>query len=1302
MHPIPPISAAAIRLALAIALVAGGMVAGAAEVADTKFNVARGFFETPFLLEITTATSGAQIRFTTDGSAPDLSNGQDYTGPFAINRTTVVRAAAFKDGLDPTNVDTNSYIFLDDVIRQTGSGMPADWGEHGNFDTEPNNLPPGPYAADYAMDPDVVDHLDYASTIKDDLRAIPTLSVSLHPAALFSSEIVATDGMGTVTESRGIYPIGKGFERAASAELILPDGSSGFQIDCSIEVQGASSTDRWKTDKLSMRLKFKSPYGPSELDYPLFGDDATDSINTVILDATNQQAWTHPDPLQQPRAQYIRDQLVGDYQNATGGIAPHGRYAHLYLDGIYWGMYWMHEFVDEAFTVAYRGGDKDDYDVLRHRADNVVSGNADGFAALLDAVGEDLTVAANYGAVADLLDIDGFADYILINFYAGNGDWAFQNWNASYHRIDPARKWLFHNWDAEKTFQFATDDVTEADDTDSPTHIHQRLLANDEYRLAFADRVHKHLFNGGILTPTAAAATYLDRLSQIDRAVVGESARWGDNRNPADPPFTRATWAAERDRLLADYFPARTGNVLAQMQADGLYPVVATPTFNQHGGAVAPGFALVITDPSGIGQVYYTDDGSDPRDPGGAESASANAGVALTVNTSVRVKARVRASGGEWSALTDAVFTVGGALADLRVTEIMFNPADPSGDEVAAGFDDADLFEYIELRNTGASPIELEGITFTDGVMFTFGADVLGAGDRIVVVNDFAAFEERYGVGAASVAGEFGGSLSNSGERLSLTGAFGEPVQGFSYDDDWHPTTDGGGHSLVIVDDGAALSAWNTAGGWRASTFSAGSPGSAESAPPAIRITEIHYRPASASDGEKGAGFSGRDGFEFVELRNVGSTPVDLAGFMFSEAVDFTFPTLVLGSGAFAVVVADSGAFAERYGGGATVAGAFTDGSLADSGERIVLSGAAGEVIHDFEYSDGWYPATDGPGASLVVVDDALPTHRWSESSQWRASSLLHGSPGGVDPAPTASPIRISELMFNPPEPSSAEMDAGFNDKDQFEFIELVNIGSTVVDLLNYELVGAVILTFKNFTLDPGERAVVVRDENAFRERYGPLVAVIDEYNGGLSNDFEEVILRDSLGGIVLQFTYEGDWYAAADGGGRSLTIIDPLAHPVFWREKDGWRPGGAVGGSPGLSPDPFFSWVWGEFSDSEALDPSQSAPGVDAEGDGLINLFEFAFNTNPERAGERGYFESAIEIDGEYYLAVTYRMNASADTAITAHFSSDLKSWTIADPQFDLYISDVAADGTPRVTIIDTVPMSASEKRFVRLLVSR
>ncbi len=87
-------------------------------VADTKFSVDRGFFEAPFTVEITTDTTGAQIRYTLDSSLPTATHGNVYTNPLRIETTTVLRAAAFKSGYEPTNVDTHTYLFLEDVLRQ--------------------------------------------------------------------------------------------------------------------------------------------------------------------------------------------------------------------------------------------------------------------------------------------------------------------------------------------------------------------------------------------------------------------------------------------------------------------------------------------------------------------------------------------------------------------------------------------------------------------------------------------------------------------------------------------------------------------------------------------------------------------------------------------------------------------------------------------------------------------------------------------------------------------------------------------------------------------------------------------------------------------------------------------------------------------------------------------------------------------------------------------------------------------------------------------------------------------------------
>ena len=99
-------------------------------VADTKFSNDRGFYTAAFSLSITCATPGVTIRYTTNGTAPTATTGLIYSTPISIAATKVVRAAAYKTGLLPSDVDAQTYLFLDDVIQQPdgvapGPGWPA-------------------------------------------------------------------------------------------------------------------------------------------------------------------------------------------------------------------------------------------------------------------------------------------------------------------------------------------------------------------------------------------------------------------------------------------------------------------------------------------------------------------------------------------------------------------------------------------------------------------------------------------------------------------------------------------------------------------------------------------------------------------------------------------------------------------------------------------------------------------------------------------------------------------------------------------------------------------------------------------------------------------------------------------------------------------------------------------------------------------------------------------------------------------------------------------------------------------------
>src|SRR6185437_4403440 len=183
-----------------------------------------------------------------------------------------------------------------------------------------------------------------------------------------------------------------------------------------IQIQGGTSDDRWKQDKLSFRVKFSGDYGPTKLDFPLFTDPLFDNgaateFNTFILDSESNNVWTHPDNTQQSRATYVQDQFVADLQNLAGGTSVHGTYVHLYIDGLYWGVYYLHERPDDAFAESYLGGDKEDYDILKHNATTAVNNSTTAvpdYAAFLNTVRQDLSVPANYQAVANQLDLKNF------------------------------------------------------------------------------------------------------------------------------------------------------------------------------------------------------------------------------------------------------------------------------------------------------------------------------------------------------------------------------------------------------------------------------------------------------------------------------------------------------------------------------------------------------------------------------------------------------------------------------------------------------------------------------------------------------------------------------------------------------------------------------------------------------------------------------------------------------------------------------------------------------------------------------
>lgn len=547
------------------------------------FSGDHGFYDAPFTLEMISNDSGGSIVYTLDGSTPDLSNGIVYSQGITIDTTRVVRSRVVKEGaLSP--IATSTFIFADKVKNQSSlpEGYPSNWG---SFSSISGNAP-----ADYGMDPDICNATTYKAEIVPALKDIPTISLVTDKGNFFSLSTDPVTGGIYIHTDPPTGGLGEDWERPVSAEYILADGSHGFQMDCGIRTQGGHSRVPEKNPKHSFRLVFRGEYGAKKLNYDLFGESATSSFNSIVLRAGFNQTWLHWDDGQREKAQYITDSWAKDTYMKMGHIAAHNKFVHLYINGLYWGLYNLCERMDDDFMDYYLDGDSEDFDVIKDYAE-VAEGNSDAWDAMMEMAAEGLSDAQSYYGIQGkdefgsddpskeaLLDVENLIDYMILNFYAGNKDWDHHNWVAARNRIDPAKGFQFFPWDSERTFNGKNDNVVEEYNENRPSFLYSQLRHNPVFRNKFKQRANELLGPGGILSPDSAMALWSERSKEIELAIITESARWGDYRRDIHPyksePFELYTkndhWQQEQERLKNEYFPVRSQIVLDQLAEIGL------------------------------------------------------------------------------------------------------------------------------------------------------------------------------------------------------------------------------------------------------------------------------------------------------------------------------------------------------------------------------------------------------------------------------------------------------------------------------------------------------------------------------------------------------------------------------------------------------------------------------------------------------------------------------------------------------------------------------------------------------------
>ena len=1124
-------------------------------VADTKFDLNRGFYNSPQSVTINTATPGASIRYTTDGSWPSETSGTLYSGPVLINRTTPLRAIAYKASHRPTNVDTHTYIFVDDIITQRSSTTQSIWGFPSSWDGN---------SVDYGMNSSVVSL--HNRTIRNDLKTVPTLSIAMDSDDLFGS--------------RGVYShpqnSGVSWERATSLELIdpaNPDGSSDFQHNCGIRIQGGAFRSFGLTRKKSFRVLFKDIYGTSKLRYPFFGPTAAQQFDTLIfrMESNDGYQWGN-----RTNVQYARDEFGRCSQLAMGSPSAHGRFMHIYLNGVYWGLYNVVERPDDSMGENYFGARKEDWDgVNSGNATN--EGSTSSWNDLKDLVegirtaGSESSRTAIYmeaqglnpdgtdnPAKADYIDIDNYIDYLLVNWYMGNNDWPHKNYyhgrerglldNAPFTGTRSSSGTHFFCWDAEWAL-FLNSSSDKTGSTSGVAEPYGDLRSSREFRVRFGDRAHRALFNDGAMTPQKCLDRYAEICQDHQSILIPELARWGDQHGTQR---TIQHWINEYNHIRDDWLATRTPEFVSVLQGANLYPQLGAVTYSQHGGNTPAGGVTMFTDADTI---YYTLDGTDPRLIGGGIRPG-------TLN---------------------ATFGGGGPTSQTFMTT-------------------GHSWKYWDQGTDPGASWKLVG--FNDNA-WPSGPSQLGYGSN----NEGSGTTVSFG--------------PNSGAKYAAT-YFRTTVN--------IPDPSVYDHFLLRVkyDDACGLYVNGT---------------------PVVLTSNLPNGANSAFNQYANRTVSNEDAWK-----------------------DFTVPTsdFVAGTNTLAVQIHQA-------------------------------SGGSSDIRLDVTLRGEITPVGGGSNESdpIFFSDHTVLTARSYDSGsvEW---SALNQALFTVDVIPAdSSSLVISEINYHPYQPVAPGEVAISTDRDDYEFIEFLNVSGSTLDLTGVRFDAGITFTFADNTFLPsGQRLLIVRDLAAFLERYpgADSANIGGVYSGRLSNDGEHILLTGP-GGTIHDFTYNDQlpWSTAADGAGPSLVLVNPSGDPDHGQAAS-WTASRNPGGSPGTTESSGVDYVsWAATSNV------QGGPNDDDDHDTISNFMEFLHGSRPDAAGDApGLQVSAqrLEVNGEEgdYLVITYQRNLNALGTLTIELSSDLITWNSGSNLTELLTQVDNGNGTATVTVRLKNPVRTPGRSFIRL----
>ena len=436
------------------------------------FSVNPGIYDAPMTVELS-CEPGEVIYYTTDCTEPGRGSAQ-YSGPIEVNKNTVIRAVTYREG------------YFNGFSSKTGT---------------------------YLLSADQVDH------------TLPVISLVTAPDNLWSSKtgIYAYGDQWSSEEDSWPYwktaQFWQDWERPASFEVFNDDGQCVFEQNIGISISGSYGRGR---EQKGFAVMARDEYGKDRMNYAFFEDQDTDSYKSLVLrcGAQDQANGKIRDELS---VAVLKDSdvrfLYQDYKTYV-----------LYLNGKYWGVYFMREKRNRFFVAFHEDWDDPSDMILVKGRSRASYGSPKEWTTLLDYIETiDLTKEENYKYVADRIDLDSFMDYMICEIYVGNTDY----WNIQMYRCGDNGKWRFIYYDfcwGWNSYEHSTLSARRENERPMST-LFNKLLKRSDWRDAFLRRF------GYLMNTVFETQHVLKCIDELYEQVSPEIARERSLFNSEDSPY---------------------------------------------------------------------------------------------------------------------------------------------------------------------------------------------------------------------------------------------------------------------------------------------------------------------------------------------------------------------------------------------------------------------------------------------------------------------------------------------------------------------------------------------------------------------------------------------------------------------------------------------------------------------------------------------------------------------------------------------------------------------------------------------